>query len=67
MTKTEIIAELRRSAVEDADPWIAVDDPTYYAAANMLTLQDRPVRWRGATRDAVSAFFLLCAHALESA
>ena len=38
MTKTAIIAELRRSAVEDADPWCGLDMLAFYAASDWLRL-----------------------------
>ena len=63
MTKTEIIAELRRSAAEDESPYWQVDDVAWLEAK----------RWAGpnALMDLNSsgrrAMFLLAACALEEA
>jgi len=60
MTKTEIIAELRRSAAEDADPWYDAGTLAFWSAMNwydaICVVSDREVD---------RLFFLILAHALE--
>jgi hypothetical protein len=40
MTRAEIIAELRRSALHDNNPFLRCSPSAYYAAVNMRTLED---------------------------
>lgn len=62
MTKTEIIAELRRSAAEDADPWQGIDLDVFLKAADWL-FDDEILRTKSDVY--VGTFYLLIAHALE--
>ena len=64
MTKQEIIAELRRSACEDADPFRDCGPSAYYAAVNMRTLEDA-VSNEASRIPQARTFFLLVACALE--
>lgn len=61
MTKTEIIAELRRSVNEDNDPWYDMAQAAFWASAKFCsgeTCDDNNTSER--------TFFLLVACALES-
>ena len=64
MTKTQIIAELRRSAMEDNNPWIRVQDDAFRQAE----IGTVPFRWIAlcSNPEACRIFFLLVACALES-
>ena len=65
MTKSEIIAELRRSAVEDAAPYYEVSDEALTAALDFsLNTQMRFIC--ELTADDNRTFFLLVAEALET-
>ena len=59
MTKTEIIAELRRSATEDADPY-----KSCHISAWLVAL-DFGRSMRGSQKNNVRTFYLLVAEALE--
>ncbi len=64
MTRAEIIAELRRSAREDANPFLGCCASAYYAAVNMRTLKDAA----SAEADRIlwhRMFFLIVAAAME--
>lgn len=63
MTKSQIRAELRRSAMEDAEPWNAVGDDAYYAVAGTTWPEDWP-RDEKVTDSHVRMFFLIVAEAL---
>lgn len=63
MTKDQIIAELRRSAVEDVDPWHGVKFDAFDAACNFKEVYKLMERL---SRDDLRTFFLLVAEALES-
>lgn len=63
MTNDQIIAELRRSAVEDADPWACVRGAAFDAAYKLR--EDRE-EIRLLSFGDCRTFFLLVAEALES-
>ena len=63
MTRTEIIAELRRSAREDGIPWLDVDSYAYAACYPYKRNEKEAILLL--ERDDCRTFFLLCAHALE--
>ena len=62
MTRAEIIAELRRSAREDADPWYGARSVAFVAAAKMCQIGESM-----GTEQAMKlrTFFLFVACALE--
>lgn len=61
MNKTEIIAELRRSACEDEVPFFNADIAAWYTALTWLECD----RLSGLTTDELRTFYLLVACALE--
>lgn len=64
MTKDEIIAELRRSATEDAAPFREVHD---FAFDEVIEWKDNGQRqFIGSFNDDCRTFFLLVAEALET-
>lgn len=64
MTKAEIIAELRRSAREDAHPWQEVSMRAFLATGNRWDFADF-AGMDGYDFEQDGTFFLLVAHALE--
>ena len=62
MTKAEIIAELRRSAVEDESPWICVEEDAFVACIPWKLKS----QWMADACEELRTFFLLVACALES-
>ena len=61
MTKTEIRAELRRSACEDDDPWQCGPSAFYFAVSNFVVDRERLL---GARHDDLRMLYLLVAEAL---
>ena len=64
MTKTEIIAELRRSAVEDGIPWLDVESDAYAACYPYKRDEKEVILFL--EHDDCKTFFLLVACAMES-
>ena len=62
MTKAEIIAELRRSAVEDESPWVFVGEDAFLACVPWKLKH----QWMADAGEDLRTFFLLVACALES-
>lgn len=62
MTKTQIKAELRRSAAEDADPWRGVDIAAFNFAYYTWLLSTETLLY--AQPDDLRTFFLLVAEAM---
>ena len=63
MTKSQIKAELRRSACEDKDPAFTVDDDAYFMASEFKDDSNDPYLIDIRT-DVCRTFFLLVAEAL---
>ncbi len=63
MTPAQTVAELRKSAREDAHPFRDCGNEAYYAAASLRSLKDARSDDDGITQHRV--FFLLVACALE--
>jgi len=62
MNRAQIIAELRRSAIEDQRPWIGVRRRAWKTALNTLTGRD--CRYEHSS-ETVAVFFLIVAEAME--
>lgn len=65
MTKAEIIAELRRSAMEDRNPWKSVSDAAWGEAFCVWTDHDEIIVRELSAPNKCRTFYLLVAHALE--
>ena len=61
MTKTEIIAELRRSAREDADPWYDMHALAFWGVVRDFDV----MKCGGQSIEVERLFFLILACALE--
>lgn len=67
MTRSEIIAELRRSATEDADPWKDVGGVAFLEQFHWRTwLTTEKAAWEGDRKSHLRTYFLFVACALES-
>lgn len=62
MTKSQIKAELRRSAMEDADPWDGVGHDAFHAAGQFCWPDSKYID--SLSNNAMRIFFLLVAEAL---
>ena len=63
MTRAEIAAELRRSAREDADPWVGVDMGAFHFALAFKGRKDSAMADK--SPDTLRILFLLVAEAMN--
>jgi hypothetical protein len=62
MNRALIIAELRRSAIEDQRPWVMCTQSAWNAACDVLDWNER---LREHTNEDVAMFFLIVAESME--